>query len=83
MAKLDGNKLEIILKITYCLLRSLGKDIRISKKSLLELPSDWAENLVLTESLDGTCTLLAKKTVKQGDIITKENKIIIPSVIVN
>ena len=83
MAKLDGGKIEVVLKITYCLLRSLGKDIRISKKSLLELPSDWVDNLVLTESLDGTCTLLAKKTVKQGDIITKENKIIIPPVIVN
>lgn len=83
MAKINGSQIEIILKITYCLLRSLGKDIRISKKSLRGLPADWAENLVLTESLDGTCTLLAKKTVKQGDIITKENKIIIPPVILN
>lgn len=83
MAKIDGNKLEIMLKITYCLLRSLDKDIRISKKTLLNLPSDWAENLVLIETVDGSCTLLAKKTEKQGGIITKENKIFIPPVSLN
>ena len=82
MAKIDGNTIETILKTIYCLLRAMDKDVRISKKTLLELPSDWAENVVLTESLEGTVTLQVKRPVKQT-ILMQDKKLIIPPAILN
>lgn len=82
--KLSGQTIEVILKIAYCILRCMDKDVRISKRTIMELPSDWAENLVLNESLDGTYTLLTKKQKPvQKKIITQDKKLIIPSVSMN